>query len=216
MRRNPLIVLEGIDGAGKATQVKLLSARLKKEGRAASVFSFPRYGTPVGNIIRESLQGKHGDFRNLDAYLTSIPYALDRAVALPQLQQALKKGPVICDRYTTSALAFGAAKCKPSERAKFQKFFEDLEYKQLGVPKPDLVLYLSLPTTAAQRLLSKEGKKKDQNERDRAFQKEVARLYEQLAKRPGWKRVPCVEKGRLLSPREIHERIWREVSKKLR
>ena len=84
MKKNPLIVFEGIDGAGKATHVALLEKRLRKAGYTVTVFDFPRYKTSVGKFIRESLDGKHGDFLSVSPYIAAIPYALDRGGAWHQ------------------------------------------------------------------------------------------------------------------------------------
>jgi len=211
MKRGKLIVFEGIDGAGKATQVKMLARALRAKGKRVTTFSFPDYSKLVGIFIHEALHNKHGDFRNLNAYFTSLPYAVDRALARDKILSALKKGDVVCDRYTTSGLAFGAANCRKSERAKFRKFFEDLEYKRFKLPRPDIVLYLELPVVISQKWLRYErGKKLDVNERDVRYQKEVAKEYGALSKRRDWEKIPCTAGE---PPAVIHQRVWDAVRK---
>src|SRR4051812_18225473 len=108
--RGNLIVIEGTDGAGKATQSALLLKVLKKQ-RSVSFFDFPRYKqSNFGRLIRRSLSGEFGNFLELSPYLSSLPYMLDRARAKYLLLESLKEGDVICDRYTTSNLAHQTAK----------------------------------------------------------------------------------------------------------
>ena len=191
MKKGSLIVFEGIDGAGKATQVQLLAKSLRKAGKTVTVFSFPDYSGLVGKFIRDALHNKYGDHRAQNAYHTSFPYAMDRAIAREKLLKALKKGIVICDRYTTSGLAFGAANCPASERAAFQKFFEQLEYDAFKLPKPTRVMYLALPVSLTQKWMKDRGGKLDANEKDTQYQKTVAAEYEKLAKRREWRTVEC-------------------------
>ena len=211
MKKGKLIVFEGIDGAGKATQVKMLARTLRARGKKVTTFSFPDYSKPVGIFIHEALHNKHGDFRSLNAYFTSLPYAVDRALARDKILSALKKGDVVCDRYTTSGLAFGAANCPKNERAEFRKFFEDLEYKRFKLPRPRLVLYLELPVVTSQKWLhSERGKKLDVNERDVRYQKDVAKEYGDLSRRREWEKIPCMAGE---PPTAIHQRVWDAVRK---
>lgn len=193
MKKGSLIVFEGIDGAGKATQVKLLAQKLRKAGKAVTVFSFPDYSRPVGMFIHDSLHDKFGNHRAVDAYHSSFLYAVDRALAREKIVAALKSGIVICDRYTTSTLAFGAANCAPKDRAKFQAFFEKFEFGYFKLPRPTLVIYLALPVALTRARIAQRGKKMDANERDAKYQKAVAAEYAKLAKRPEWRTVVCKE-----------------------
>ncbi len=192
MKKGTLIVLEGIDGAGKATQVQLLAKNLRARGETITVFSFPDYSRPVGMFIHDSLHDKFGNHRAIDAYHSSFLYAVDRALAREKIVAALKKGIVICDRYTTSTLAFGAANCAPKKRAAFRKFFETFEYRDFKLPRPTRVIYLALPVILTQKRM-KARKKLDANERDLSYQKAVAAEYAQLAKRKEWRTVVCRE-----------------------
>ena len=211
MGKGKLIVFEGIDGAGKATQVQMLARALRAEGKNVTVFSFPDYTGVVGNFIRESLENKHGDYRKMDAYHTSLPFALDRGLAREKIMKALKKGVVICDRYTTSNFAFGAANCAQKNRAGFRIFFEELEYGQFKLPRPDLVLYLALPVILSQKWLrSERGKKLDANERDTRYQMNVTKEYIAISKKRPWRTISC---GAGESPKVIHARVWDAVRK---
>lgn len=198
-------VIEGLDGAGKATQVRLLAAKFRKEGKKVTIFSFPNYETTFGKFIRDTLAGKHGDIKAVDTYYRSIPFSVDRLLMREKLLAALKKGIVLSDRYTTSNLAFGAASCAPKGRAAFQKFFEELEYGSFKLPKPDRVIYLSIPVEVSRKRLTKERNGKlDSNERDAEFQKAVEAEYGKLAKRKEWRTVHCYEED---MPEDVAKRV---------
>lgn len=206
---NKFVVFEGIDGAGKATQVKLLEKKLRKNGTRVSVFRSPRYETPTGKLIKQALTGAFGNFVALSAYLSALPYLLDFAAERDELAAALKKGVVISDRYIPSTLAYHSAKLPNSERKAFLAFVEQLMYKTLKLPRPSTVIYLDTPVSAAQKLIS--GKMKDQHEKSSSYQARVASAYKQLAKRKEWRTVPCMKGGTMRSPKEIHELVWKAV-----
>ncbi len=208
--RNKLIVFEGIDGAGKSTQVALLARTLRARGVRVTVFDIPRYASLMGKLIKESLMGKYGDFLKVSPYLASLPYALDRAAATPRVMRALERGVVICNRYTPSNIAFQGAKIRNAgERSAFARWCETLEYRELGIPKPDRIILLDTPPATAQQLMSK--KKKDQHEKAVQYQKHVADFYRQLAKGTSWRRVECFRNGEMLPPNEIHELVMRSL-----
>jgi len=206
---NKFIVFEGIDGAGKSTQIALLAKRLRKDGKRFSLSSSPRYSSPTGQLVKRALQGEFGDFVGLNGYLSAMPYLLDFVATQPSLLAALKKGLVISDRYIFSTLAFQGAKVLPSKRKAFLELIERLMYREFHLPKPDRVIYFDVPVAQAQKNMR--GKKKDQHERSVAYQKRVAAVYRQLAKRREWKVVPCTKNGKMRSPQEIHELVWKAV-----
>lgn len=204
-----LVVFEGIDGAGKATQVKLLEKRLRAEGKRVAVFSSPRYDTPTGKLVKQALSGAFGNFVALSPYLSALPYLLDFAAEREEISVALGKGVVISDRYIPSTLAYHSAKLPRAQQKKFVDFVERLMYRGLKLPKPGLVIYLDVPVGNAQELLR--GKKKDQHEKNVAYQKRVAQAYHTLGSRKEWKTISCTKSGRMLSPQEIHELVWKAV-----
>ncbi|MCL5016289.1 MAG: thymidylate kinase [Patescibacteria group bacterium] len=207
MHSNPLIVVEGADGAGKATQVKLLKEEFVALGFCVSVFSFPRYDHLYGSLIRRGLNGEFGDFLGLNPYVASALWAADRAGARDELLDGLKKGIVICDRYIQSNLAYQGAKLEGKARAEFIRFTEEAEYGELGLPKPNLVVYLAVPVSVSSRLSGARGKQ-DQHEANIRYQEEVSNVYRELAKeRLDWKIVECVREGRLRDPDDIHQEV---------
>lgn len=206
MRRN-LIVFEGIDGAGKATQVKLLAKQLRAEGKHVTVFASPRYDLPTGKLVRSALHGAFGDFVGLSPYFSALPYLVDFAAWRDEIQDALKKGVVICDRYVPSTVAYHSAKLTGKKAADFVRSIEDIAYRRLKLPKPSLIIYLHVPVAEAQKLTRTRKRKRDQHERDVSYQKRVAAMYAALCKRPHWKSVDCVEAGAMRLPEAIHEEI---------
>lgn len=220
--RNRLFVIEGGDGSGKATQIKLLNEALTAQGHTVTIFDFPQYENSIfGKICGEALKGEHGDFRNMSPYLASLPYSLDRFSAKDTIVKALKKGIVLCNRYTPSNIAFQAAKLSGKSREKFISFLENAEYDFLGLPRPTQVIYLYVPTRTASDLVGKKdvrkhlGKKqgiKDQHEQDLDFQRSVAKTYISLtSSRSDWAMVNCVHKRKLLSRERIHSLILEKV-----
>ena len=226
MKKNLLIVLEGGDGSGKATQSKLLLEFLKKTGKV-SYFDFPQYGQNVfGTLTGKCLAGGFGDFLHMSPYLSSLPYMLDRACAKDKIILALKRGHVVCNRYTPSNVGFQSAKiANTKEREELIRFLEQGEYEEIGLPRPDIVLYLDVPHDVASALVLKkeqraylgEKKAKDQHEKDLMFQKKVAEVYYSLAKkRKEWYVISCVKNGIILSPDIIHRKIIALLQKNYR
>jgi dTMP kinase len=225
MVHGTLIDIEGGDGSGKATQAKLLAERLRAEGEDVALFSFPRYETSrTGKLIGELLSGVHGDFMSTPPYVSALPYALDRAGAKGEIVSALGRGAlVICDRYTPSNLAHQSAKLPKDEQPALVAFIEGLEYEDLGLPRPSLVIYLSVPTdTSSELVLKKEargyiknGEARDHAERNVAHQDRTRAAYLKLAKERGWQVVDCAPGRSMRAPEDIHEEIWKIVEKRL-
>jgi dTMP kinase len=211
-----LIDIEGADGSGKATQTKLMKERLEREGHAVSSFSFPRYyESRPGKLIGELLSGKHGDFMTIPPYISALPYAMDRAAAKDALREALTKGIVISDRYTSSNLAHQSAKLPKDEQPALVEFIEGLEYEDLGIPRPAVVIYLSVPTDISSDLIAQKderaytgGEKRDQAERNIAHQDRTRSAYLRLAAEKGWHVVECIKDGTLRPIEDIHEELY--------
>jgi len=202
---NKLIVFEGIDGAGKATQVELLAKKLRRDGKRVTVFVSPRYETPTGKIVKQALSGAYGDFVGLSPHLSALPYLLDFAASRDEIRDALKKGVVICDRYVPSTVAYHSAKLSGKAAKDFIKCIEKIAFEKIRMPVPTCVVYLKVPVNQAQKQMA--GKKKDQHEKDLPYQNRVANVYALLRKRKGWSTVDCFGAGTMRSPREIHTEI---------
>jgi dTMP kinase len=216
-----LIVIEGTDGSGKGTQLQLLLNYLNKKQTSYASFDFPQYGkTFFGDFAGRFLNGEFGHFSRINPYLASFPYAADRWQVKDQLWKAIyDKKLVICNRYTPSVV-YQAAKIKPTQREKFLKWAETLEYEVFGIPKPDLVFFLYVPLIFAQILIAKKnkrsylnGKSKDQYEKDTNYLKKVENMYLAMVKdNKSWVKIDCIENDKILPPEIIHQKILDKLS----
>lgn len=208
-----LIVLEGLDGSGKSTQLPLLEEELKRRGPVRTV-SFPDYGSPSSALVKMYLAGEFGGSpEDVNAYAAGAFYAVDRYASFKKdWQRDYERGvTILSGRYATSNLLYQMEKLPKERWAEYIAWVEDFEYEKLGLPRPDRVILLDMPLEAAQRLLMKryEGReeKKDLHERDAAFLERCARCARFAAERLGWRVVGCAEGGEPLSVAEIHRRV---------
>ncbi len=227
MQKGILVVIDGIDGSGKATQARLLCERLEKEGRSMEKIDFPRYDSPMfGEFLGECLAGKHGDFLHLDPKIASTLYALDRYEASPQIREWLAAGKVIvADRFASSnQIHQGGKIVDPAKRDMFLDWIGKMEHEVLNVPRPDAVVYLRVPIETSVELLAKEreaknkaldGEAQDTVEKDRMYLERSRESAEHLSREPNWHAVECVEDGAMRSPDAIHEDVYKAVSKLL-
>jgi dTMP kinase len=225
MKKGKLIVLDGTDGSGKATQAKLLLARLKHEGYKVKALDFPQYEKNFfGKLVGECLAGKYGDFIAIDPHIASVLYAADRFESKQTLEKWLKGGyVVVLDRYVSANQIHQGGKIVDAKKRKeFLKWLDTLEFKVYGIPRPHLVCYLDVPRVIADRLLvqGRQGASTNRALRGRQdlAKKNKAHLdasRESALKivRQGntWERIACAPKGELLSREEIAEQIWKKV-----
>ncbi len=204
-----LIVFEGIDGAGKATQTKLLAKRLRARGKRVTVFASPRYDLPTGKLVRRALSGEFGDFVKLSPSLSALPYFLDFAAWKHDVELALKKGDVICDRYVYSTLAYASAKLSGAKKKRFLSEMSRVAFDNLALPRADVVVLLDVPVAVSQKLMRL--KKKDQFESNLQYQKKVATTYAALSKARTWKVVRCAPHSTMRSRSDIAESVWKAV-----
>ena len=222
-KHGKLIVLEGTDGSGKGTQVKLLMERLLKEGHRAATTSFPQYGKKSSGPIEEYLNGKYGKPDEVNPYAASLFYAVDRFDLSKEIQKQLDEGHiVILDRYVDSNAGHQGGKIKdPPEREKFIKWLYDTEYGIFGIPRPNLTVILHMPAEIGQRLVLQKqerlylggGKKQDAHEADLEHLKNAEAAYLWLAGKYPEDHVviECVENGSIFTPEVIHEKVWQAV-----
>ena len=211
-----LIVFEGTDGSGKSTQFARLCARLDQMGRDYRRLVFPQYDQPSSALIRMYLGGEFGAHpADVNPYAASAFYAVDRYASLKKVWGAYygAGGLILTDRYTTSNAVHQAVKCPPEERADFLRWLYDFEHSKMGLPRPDLVLYLDMPTAQAVGLLrSREAStntRADIHELDTGYLSACRDCALQAAQLLGWQVVPCVDgQGTLRSIEEIHQEIW--------
>ena len=216
-----LVVLEGLDGAGKSTQVRLLREYLTSVCGELEYIHFPRYDAPVyGDLIGRFLRGDFGGNDTVHPQLVALLFAEDRHGAAPQIQSVLDAGgTVLLDRYVCSNIAYQCAKlADPTEREALRDWIFTTEYGCFSLPKPDLNIFLDVPIGFVEASLAaqREGSDRDYlqgardiHEADIAFQKTVRDMYRKEAARdPRFIRIDCAdERGAMLPPEAIFARI---------
>ncbi len=222
----PFIVFEGLDGAGKSTQVRMLQEHLAAQGLAYEYLHFPRFDAPVyGELIARFLRGELGAVDQVNPYLVALIYAGDRAEAATMIRQWLDKGKfVIVDRYVYSNVGYQCAKMDdPADRKRLREWIIDLEYQHNGIPQPDLSLFLDVPFSFTRRKLTEQRKgddrdylngKEDIHEASLSLQERVRHVYlEQAAVDPHFCVVECTDpEGEMSSPEAIFKRILDQVA----
>ncbi|MBQ9660121.1 MAG: thymidylate kinase [Bacteroidales bacterium] len=218
-----LIVLEGLDGAGKSTQVRLFREYLGSICPRLEYIHFPRYDAPVyGALIGKFLRGGFGSIERVHPQLVALLFAEDRADAAPQIRRTLSEGgTVLLDRYVYSNIAYQCAKLPSREEAEeLREWINNTEYGHFGLPRPDLNIFLDVPigfveqSLSAQRAGADRGYlhgRQDIHEADIAFQRRVRDMYRrQAALDPHFIVVDCSgEDGAMLPPDVIFDKIKR-------
>jgi len=213
-----LIVIDGTDGSGKATQAKLLIKYLKKRDLRFKYIDFPRYYSSFhGGVVGRYLKGEFGGLSKVNPYLVSLTYALDRLTAKEELENWLRGGNiVVANRYTSSNMAHQTARVKAKEREKFLRWLAEMEYKVHRLPKEDLVIFLHVPVEIGQKLVDKKGKRgyvggsrRDIQEKSLEHLKKAEKMYLYLTKKFNhWVKIECLDKqGKLYSLQRIHQKI---------
>jgi dTMP kinase len=216
-----LLVVEGLDGAGKSTQIRLLTEHLVSRGFKCEFLHFPRTDAPYfGELIARFLRGEFGSINEVDPWLVAMLYAGDRKDAAGQIRSWLTDGRIVLlDRYTYSNIAYQCAKVHDSElRDKLMKWITDLEFSHFMIPLPDLNIFLDVPFSFTRKLLSESRSGSDRaylngtldiHEESIDFQHNVREMYLHVAKTD--KRLCVVDcsdgKEQMLSPADISEKI---------
>lgn len=219
-----LIVFEGTDGSGKSTQFALLCKRLEEERRPFEKLVFPQYDQPSSALLKMYLGGEFGAHPDdVNAYAASTFYAVDRYAAWKKVwgEYYKKGGLVLSDRYTTSNAVHQTCKLPEEEWEGFLRWLFDFECGKLGLPVPDLVLYLDMPTEKAVEMLrareSATHTKGDIHEVDTGYLAKCRRTAHRAAQLYGWTVVPCVDgAGNVRSIEEIHGEVWHLASAALK
>ena len=213
-----LIVIEGTDGSGKSTQFRLMSEHLAKDHIAFKHLVFPRYAEESSALIRMYLGGQFGSKpSDVNAYAASSFYAVDRYASykMDWGQWYEDGGLVLSDRYTTSNAVHQASKVCAEKREDYLHWLYDFEYAKLGLPKPDLVIYLDVPTDFTEKLLrhreADTNTKADIHEQDMQYLATCRETGRAAAEYYGWKVISCVKNGVMRSIEDIHGEIYRHV-----
>lgn len=218
--RGKLIVIEGTDCSGKETQAKLLIQHLKEKGMKVETFSFPNYDSPTGKIVGGPYLGKPsiGDcwFPEgavlVEPKVAALYYAADRRYNLPKIEEKLNQGiSLILDRYVYSNMAHQAGKIEDTdERMNMYAWLDILEFKLLELPKPDIAIFLHMPSTYSSKL-KQNRTELDAHEKDEAYLQKAENAYIELASVYKWKTIECVENTYIKTIEEIGREVERVV-----
>ena len=203
------IAFEGCDGTGKTTQTELVCQRLSERGTVARKLKFPDYDSPSSGPVRMYLNGElAADADAVNPYAASTLYAVDRFCSFKRDWENDYNGGklIISDRYVTSNMIFQAAKLPAELRAEYIAWDKDLEYGKLGLPVPDMVLYLNLPVEVSEALVrsrsDRTGQAVDIHEKNLAYQRQVHAAGLEIALSEGWTVIDCSKDGELM-PKDV-------------
>lgn len=219
MTKGKLIVIEGLDGSGKATQTGLLCQRLEKErGRRVRKISFPDYSDPSSALVKLYLGGELGGLEEVNAYGASLFYTVDRyASFLRHWGKDYREGTlIIADRYTTSNVAHQMSKLSRGLWDGYLAWLEETEYRRVGLPQPDLVVYLDMAPEVSKKLISRryngdEGKK-DLHEADFAYLLGCREAALYGAERLDWRVIRCDDGEEPYPVEVIAGKVWEAVT----
>lgn len=221
MSKGKIIVLEGLDGCGKSTQLELIVQALTERGLTVRLVSFPNYDSHSGRIVSDYLNGNIPCEGKVGAYAASSFYAADRYISFnTDWKKHYDNGEIIvCGRYTTSNAIYQMTKLSENERDEFLSWLWDYEYEKLGLPKPDKVLYLDMPIEVSQKLLSAryngDEAKKDIHERNLDFMRNCHNSALYTAEKCCWDMISCSDGYEPFSIENIHQRILAKVEELL-
>ncbi len=210
-----LIVIEGVDSSGKETQTKLLFEYLQGKGMNVKKISFPDYDSDFCMPVKGYLAGELGDNPDdVNAYAASSFYAIDRYASYKKNWGSFYEdgGVIVCDRYVTSNIVHQAMKIKGDKTA-FIEWLADYEYEKLGLPRPDVVIFLDMPPAAAQYLMKNRANKitgeaqKDIHEKNADYLTAAYGNAVGVAENQGWRRVVCAKGLEIRAIEDIHNEI---------
>lgn len=222
--RGKFIVLEGIDGSGKRTQLEMLARVLSERGVICEQVSFPNYSGFFGKMAARFLNGEFGPLEAVDPHFSALLYAGDRFESKPRMEAALASGKtLLADRYIGSNFAHQGARVAPAARPEFLQWLRHLEYHVYGLPSEDLAIYLRVSVDEAHRLVGEKAardytnRRRDLQEADRGHLAAAAEVYDELAHQPNWVMVDCVERAteQIRSPESIHGEIMAVIAERL-
>ena len=212
-----LIVIEGLDGSGKSTQLSLLPDRLSANGIDCRTVSFPDYESDSSALVKMYLSGKFGTKpSDVNPYAASAFYTVDRYASYKSVwgEYYNAGGTVVSGRYTTSNAVHQTSKLPESEWKAFLDWLYDFEYGKIAIPKPDKVIFLDMPVGVSQKLLDRRysaGGGKDIHESDTEYLENCRKAAVFTADYSGWSIIPCAAGGEPRSVEEISDDILKEV-----
>lgn len=213
-----LIVLDGLDGSGKTTQFEIIRKELMKS-HSVKAISFPDYDNPSSALVKMYLNGEiSGSAAGVNAYAASSFYAVDRYASYKIFweEDYLRGDLIFASRYVSSNAIHQMVKLPESEWDSYLDWLSDYEYGKLGLPKPDMVIFLDMPVEISQRLMSEryngDESRKDIHESDIAYLKACRRSALFAAGRLDWKVVECSEDGKPLAVEEISKKLLKHIN----
>lgn len=217
-----LIIMEGLDGSGKSTQTALLEEFLSNRNICFKKIKLPDYDSPSSTLVNMYLGGEFGtDASDVNAYAASAFYAVDRFASFKlKWKEDYDNGTLIlADRYATSNSIYQMEKIDRSDWDNYLEWSEDFEYNKIGIPRPDLVIYLDMPVEISQKLMTNryngDENKKDVHEANVGFLNRCRTSALYAAEKQGWKVVPCSKDGQALTIEEIHNTITKIVEEEI-
>jgi dTMP kinase len=220
-KRGKLIAIEGIDGSGKNTQVRLLHHELTSRGYSVYCTGFPQYESWFGKMVGQFLNGELGPLDKVDPHFSALLYAGDRFEAKSRIVTSLERGSIVlADRYVASNLAHQTARVPAEKRAEFLSWIEHLEYGIYDLPREDLVLYLRVPPQEAQSLVKKKSSRSYTDSTHDILESSIRHLedatdmYDLLSRQAPWATIQCFDASRsaMRMPEEISKDILSAVS----
>ena len=220
MNKAKLIVIEGLDGSGKSTQFDLICDNLNKKHCSFRAISFPEYDKPSSALVKMYLNGDFSkNAEDINAYAASSFYAVDRYASykLYWEKDYLEKQVILAARYVTSNAIYQMEKLPQEKWDEYLDWLCDYEYKKLGLPKPDMVIFLDMPVEVSQNLLSKryngDESKKDIHESNVDFLNSCRCSALYAAEKMGWEVISCSKNGEILPVETINEQIMERIEK---
>ncbi len=214
MAKGKLIVIEGLDGSGKGTQAAELAKNLAAGGAPVRKVSFPDYASDSSALVKMYLSGQFGkDPQDVNAYAASTFYAVDRFASFKRDWGGFYEGGgiVVADRYTTSNAVHQCSKLPQEQWDAFLAWLFDFEYHLLGIPSPDLVVYLSVDPAVSQRLMTGryqgDESRKDIHEGNLAYLRRSRLAAEYCSSRLGWRQIECCRGGQMRTVEAIQADI---------
>lgn len=225
-KKGKLIVIDGTDGSGKATQIELLKSRLTKEGYVVKLLDFPEYyNNFFGKFIGHCLSEQYYNWINVHPKIASIAYAADRWESSAKIKEWLDRGYIVlANRYASAnQIHQGGKIANAKKRQAFIEWLDEMEFGVFKIPRPDTIIFLNVPIKIILQLIEKRNKttkrayvakKKDIVEGDIPYLTNSTKTALWLAKtQKNWTKIECVKKGELERPEVIHEEIYEKIKK---
>ncbi|MBO4339219.1 MAG: deoxynucleoside kinase [Clostridia bacterium] len=213
-----LIVIEGLDGSGKSTQTALIKEKIEQSGKTLKQIKLPDYESDSSALVRMYLAGEFGtDPNDVNTYATSLFYTVDRYANFTKVwkEDYLNGSIILADRYTTSNAVHQMVKLPKDKWDEYLNWLEDIEYNKVGIPKPDIVVFLDMPVDVSQRLMTErysgDENKKDVHEANVAYLNACHESALYAADRLGWYVVKCSDGNNPRAIEDINSDIFKEI-----